>query len=206
MRSLSTFSILFWVYSKRSKNNLAPLYVRITVNGTKLNVSLKLKVPTSLWDIEAQRMKGNTIETLQINEYIGQVYSELFQCYQELKYSGDAITAEKIKAKYLNEESKKKPTVLNIIKYHNEIMFPKLHGNTSRLYITSQRYIMEFIEDKYGVKDYLLDDLNHEFILNFESFLRKYQPKRHKGKMGNNAVMKHIQRLRRMVTIAYQLD
>ena len=38
MRTSSTFSILFWIYAKRIKNNEAPLYARITIDGKKLNL------------------------------------------------------------------------------------------------------------------------------------------------------------------------
>jgi hypothetical protein len=85
-------------------------------------------------------------------------------------------------------------------------MFAKLHGNTSRLYLTSQKYILLFVKNKYKVDDIELADLDYKFILNFETFLRGHRPKHYQKKIGNNAVMKHIQRLRRMVTLAYQLE
>ena len=44
MRSNSTFSVLFWLYSSRSKNGKAPIYARISVNGKKLNISLKRRI------------------------------------------------------------------------------------------------------------------------------------------------------------------
>ena len=33
MRTSATFSILFWIYTKRTENNLAPFYARIIVDG-----------------------------------------------------------------------------------------------------------------------------------------------------------------------------
>jgi len=33
MRTTSTFSVLFWIYAKRTKNNETNIYARITVNG-----------------------------------------------------------------------------------------------------------------------------------------------------------------------------
>jgi len=44
MRNSSTISILFWIYAKRTKNNQTGIYVRITVNGKRVNISLKKKV------------------------------------------------------------------------------------------------------------------------------------------------------------------
>ncbi|WP_396590303.1 Arm DNA-binding domain-containing protein [Allomuricauda sp. R78024] len=51
MRSSTTFSILFWVYSQRAdKNNETNIYVRITIDGQKANISLNQKVNIKSWD------------------------------------------------------------------------------------------------------------------------------------------------------------
>jgi len=44
MRGSSTFSILFWTYKGRSKNNKTSIYAGITVNGKKVKINLKEKV------------------------------------------------------------------------------------------------------------------------------------------------------------------
>ena len=61
-------------------------------------------------------------------------------------------------------------------------------------------------QKKYKSSDIYLQDLDYAFVLSFENFLRSYQPKHYQGKIGNNAVMKHIQRLRKMITLAYHLE
>lgn len=85
MRTLSTFSVLFWIYTKRAKNNLAVIYARITVNGRKLNISLKRKADVSLWNPSKQRVVGNCPQSKDLNQFLDQEHSRLFQCYQELK-------------------------------------------------------------------------------------------------------------------------
>ncbi|WP_445956556.1 Arm DNA-binding domain-containing protein, partial [Yeosuana sp.] len=50
MRAQNTFSTLFLVQSSRAINNEAPLYARITVNGKRIDISLKRKIPLQLWD------------------------------------------------------------------------------------------------------------------------------------------------------------
>ena len=206
MRTLSTFSILFWVYTKRSKNNQAPIYARITVNKKKLNISLKRRVETRLWNNQKQRINGTGEKARNINRYLDEVYAKLFQCYQELRSENKPITPQTIKLRYTGEDKIGRYTIRDIIEYHNTSMFEKLHGNTSRLYLTSQKYILLFVKKKYKVDDLELSSLDYKFILNFESFLRNYSPQHYKKRIGNNAVMKHIQRLRRMVSLAYELE
>ncbi len=206
MRTSSTFSILFWIYAKRIKNNQAPLYARITVDRKKLNISLKRRVDIQKWNPKKQRVNGNSEKARAINQYLDEVYSNLFQCYQELRTEDRQITPQAIKSKFLGDDKLELYTLRNLIDYHNTNMFNKLHNNTSRLYLTSQRYILLFIKKKYKVEDMELADLDYKFILNFENFLRNHRPRHYQQKIGNNAVMKHIQRLRRMITLAYQLE
>ena len=206
MRTHTTFSILFWTYNSRIKNDLAPVYARITVNGKQLNLSLKRRVHISHWCAEKQRIKGNTPEAKLMNQYLDEVYAQLFQCYQELRAAEIRITPQAVKDKFYGNETSKVHTLRDIIEYHNSKLFGKLNGNTSRLYLTSQKYLLHFLKKEYKCSDIALQELDYKFILNFESFLRSYKPKHYRKQIGNNAVMKHIQRLRKMVTLAYHIE
>ncbi len=206
MRSTTTFSILFWIYAKRTKNNLAPLYARITVDGKKLNISLKRRIDIQLWNPQKQRIRGTGKTARDLNQYLDEVHSKLFQCYQELRAEDRRITPQIIKAKFVGDAKVVHYTLKDIIEYHNAKMFHKLHYNTSRLYLISQKYILLFLKKEYKMDNIELSELDYQFILNFENFLRGHTPRHYQKKIGNNAVMKHNQRLRRMVTLAYQIE
>jgi site-specific recombinase XerD len=207
MRSNSTFSILFWLYSSRSKNGKAPIYARISVNGKKLNISLKRRIPINEWDSNKQRVKNSSIHAKSTNQYLDEFYSGLFQSFQQLRIEGKHITPHSVKARFMDEEVDNQHfTMKDLVSYHNSNMFPKLHGNTSRLYLTSQKYIFLFLKKKLKLEDIRLDELNYKFILDFENFLRKHKSNHYQKQIGNNAVMKHIQRLRKMVSLAYRLE
>jgi integrase/recombinase XerD len=51
-----------------------------------------------------------------------------------------------------------------------------------------------------------LMELDYRFIPSFENFLRSHKPRHYQKQIGNNAVMKHIQRLRKMITLAYHME
>ena len=161
---------------------------------------------TRLWNNQKQRINGTSEKARNINQYLDEVYAKLFQCYQELRSENKSITPQTIKLRYTGDDKIERYTLREIIEYHNTSMFQKLHGNTSRLYLTSQKYILLFVKKKYKVDDLELSSLDYKFILSFESFLRNYSPRHYKKRIGNNAVMKHIQRLRRMVSLAHQLE
>ena len=58
MKTSNTFSILFWLKLANAKNGKAPLYVRITVNGKRVELSLKRKLTISDWDATKSKLKG----------------------------------------------------------------------------------------------------------------------------------------------------
>jgi integrase len=205
MRTQSTFSVLFWIYSQRAKNNLAVIYSRITINGRKLNISLKRKVDVNLWDPKKQRVSGKSSNSKEVNQFLDQEHSKLFQCYQELRVEGKVISPESIKSRYFGDREHL-ISLEDLFQYHNENMFSKLKHNTSRLYITSQNYIRKFIKKEYGRKDFYLKELDYSFVIKFENYLRAVRPRHYQKNLQHNAVMKHIQRLRKMVTLAFHLE
>lgn len=206
MRSTTTFSILFWVYAKRvDKNNLSNIYVRITLNGQKVNISLQQKVDINTWDSKRQKAKGNGAKSRLINIYLDEVKSDLVQSYRDLKTESRLITAQLIKNRFLGEDKKEK-TLVDIFSYHNNKLGVKLAPKTLCHYKTSQKYILEYVQFDYMKSDFQLLELNYEFLIGFESFLRSYQPRHYQGNIGNNAIMKHIQRFRRMITLAHHME
>jgi site-specific recombinase XerD len=201
----TTFSILIWINSSRAKNNAAELYARITVNSKRVNISLKKKIDVNTWDKTKSRVKGNSQKARMINQYIEQTKSSVFQTYQDLKAERKLLTAQLIKARFLGTDNEKQ-TIQGIIEYHNEYLAHKLHKDTFRSYKTSQRYILEFIKSKYKTSDVYLENLNYQFIIGFENFLRNYVCKKSLRTIGNNTTIKHIKRLRKMINMAIALE
>lgn len=79
MKTTATFSILFWADLSRAKDNQAPLYARITVNGKRSELSLKRKALISDWGTIKNRLKGTSDENKLVNGYLEQVYVKLLK-------------------------------------------------------------------------------------------------------------------------------
>ncbi|WP_299670299.1 Arm DNA-binding domain-containing protein [uncultured Polaribacter sp.] len=87
MRTSSTFSILFWVYGKRAVNNKANIYIRVTLNGKRVNISLKKKINISTWDEKLQRASGTDKDSRILNLYLNE-YNQ-----QQLYFEENAVNA-----------------------------------------------------------------------------------------------------------------
>ncbi len=205
MRSNATFSVLFWLYTKRAINNKAGIYARITVNGKRVNISLKVKADVTKWDSKRQRLKGNSQESKIANQFIDQTNAKLYQIYNELKISGQLITPQLLKATFLGETENSK-TLQEILSYHNEKIATTLSKGTIRNFGITEKYINKYLNKRLKTNDIYLSELNYKFLTDFETFLHNYWPKGHPKAMKRNTVMKHLQRFRKIITLAYHLD
>ena len=205
MRTSNTFSILFWAYASRAKNNQAGMYLRITVNGKKVNISLKYKVDLQIWDSNRQRAKGNSAAARELNQYLDQVHAQIVQYYHDLKFKGQLITADLIKAEYLGESDNAK-TLQNLLEYHTKKIEKTLATGTIRNFGITQGYLNKYLNNVLNTSDVYLKELDYKFICDFANFLYCFWPKGHPKAMGNNTVMKHIQRFRKIITLGYHIE
>ncbi|WAC01802.1 site-specific integrase [Lacinutrix neustonica] len=171
-----------------------------------MNLSLKKRVPVSLWDAKKKKAKGTSSQSKQINLYIEEVSTKLFQIYQDLKFKGELITAQLIKAEYTGENDQDGKTLNNIIEYHNQKIRNTLAAGSIRNFGITQNYVFKFLQKKKNTTDIYLNQLNFEFLSHFELFLCEIWPVGHPKALSNNTRMKHIQRLRKIVTLAYHLE
>ncbi|GGW73536.1 integrase-like protein [Winogradskyella epiphytica] len=172
MRAKHTFSTFFWLHTTRVVNQDAPLYLRVTVDGKRVNISLKRRVPISIWDQKKKKAKGTSAAARQINLYIDEVNSKIFQIYQDLKFKDELITAKLIKAIYNGDDQDSK-SLKDIFDYHNEKIRDTLAAGSIRNYGITQNYVFRFIKEKMKTTDINLNKLNFEFLSQFKLFLCK---------------------------------
>jgi len=66
-----TFSIPFYLQrNKATKDGKAPIYLRITVNGRRSQISIKRKISITKWNNEAGKVIGTTLEVKELNRYL----------------------------------------------------------------------------------------------------------------------------------------
>ena len=201
MRSTITFSISFFIKKHRVSAGKVPVYLRITVNRKRLDLSIKRKIELSIWDEGKGQAKGSRSEAKALNLYLEQVRHHLYDCYQQLEQERKLVTAEAIKNRYLGEDERGK-TLKDLLEYHNEEMKSELAWGTQKNYFTTQRYVYEFLEKKLKTSNIYLDELNYKFIKDFEKYVKQRTPDGHQRPCTQNGAMKHAERLRKMVNLA----
>ncbi|MBD1364512.1 site-specific integrase [Mucilaginibacter sp. ZT4R22] len=206
MRSSNTFGIQFVIrLPKQQKNDQATVFARISVNGRRCEISLKKKVNPQNWDEAKGKARGTKEEIRKLNEHIERVRTLIADGYHELVQQKKVVTVDAVKSLFVGADDNE-ITLIKLGEYHNTEMKDKLADGTMKNYYTTQKYIAKFLKEKYHRNDISLAELNYKFILDFETFLSKHQPKDHQKPLHNNGIMKHIERLCKMVNMAVTMD
>jgi len=205
MQVQPSFSLLFWINRTKIKNNKAPIYVRITVNGKRAEISVKRSVEPENWNTEKGLVKGTKEEARSINNYIEQIRLQLHNIYQKLSIEKQLITAELIKNTYLGV-GQNEHTLMNLIEYHNTQLKDSLEPGTMKNYYTTQKYVEMFLKSQLKTNDIFLSQLSYKFIVDFEYFIKHYQPLDHHKPCGQNTTMKHIERFRKMINLSIKFE
>jgi site-specific recombinase XerD len=195
----TTFSLLF--YLKRPKNyqnGPMPIYLRITINGKRAETTSGRECPPDNWNSAAGRFKGTKEEIKSFNAYLDNLQAQVYEAHKALTESGGLITAETLKNKLLGK-SEKSRMLISIFKDHNKKV-AALVGNeyakgTLTRYETSLKHTKSFIEWKYQVSDMDIKKVDHEFITNYEFYLRSEK------KCANNSAVKYIKNFKKIIRI-----
>ncbi len=205
MKSKHTFTVIFFTRKSRSVPNQLSIYVRITVDGKRAEISLKRSIPSKEWDNSRNRGRGGSQRIRALNAYMDSVYGELLDCHKELLEENRLVSSDAIKCRYLGEDDYSK-TLRELIKYHNENMSVVLKEGTMKNYYTTEKYLYRFLAKKRKVNDVRLKQLNYAFVTDFEHFLRNYRDSKKNLLLANNGVMKHLERFKKMLNLAVKLE
>jgi site-specific recombinase XerD len=202
----NTFGVIFYLRKYKATNDgKAPIYARITVNGHRTDVSVKRSIDPANWNANKGMAKGSKEEVVKLNNFLEQYRSGIVESYQQLLLQKKLITAELVKDKFTGEDQAEF-TVCKLIEYHNTEQIQVLEPGTMKNYYTTQKYIQEFIIERFGTKDKYLSELTYKFITDFEYYLRNRTPEKGQKPLNNNGLMKHIERFCKMVNLAVRLE
>ena len=198
------FSILFYPRGNDiNKNGKAPIYLRITIDGKRSELSIKRKVLLEKWNTNAGKMRGTTSNVRELNRYMDGIRNRVYKIHDKLSESESTITAEIIKNIFLGKDEKHK-MLLKIFQNHND-QVEKLIGNgfaagTAERYRTAKKHTEDYIKLEYNLNDIPVKDVDHKFITGFEYYLKTERNCAH------NTAIKYITNFKKIIRIAYAND
>jgi site-specific recombinase XerD len=192
-----SFGLFFFL--KQPKNQTEGdryVYLRITVDGTAKEVSLKRNWSPERWNANAGRAAGNKEDARSLNDYLSSLAAKIYQARVDLINQQKAVTAEKLKNTLTGIEGARHLLLQTFNSYNKQIKEQIGNGyrkRTHQRYCTAYIHTEAFILAKYGQKDISIADLDIEFVTDFSIWLRT------KKKIGHNTTMKYIMTMKRIV-------
>lgn len=170
----STFKVLFYLKRQSEKNGKVPIMGRITVNGTISQFSCKLNIRPALWDTQANKAAGKSVEAQRINEKLENIKTNIGKQYQHICDRDSYVTAEKVKNAWQGFGDGYRLLMQTFDEYL--ATFEKRVGkdraaSTLENYSKARRYLAAFLEYEYKIEDIPFKELKREFIEKYVVYL-----------------------------------
>ena len=196
-------NILFYPKkSQKDKKGLIPIYLRITLNGVRTELSANRKVEALKWDSNTQRGKGKSEEVRTLNDHLDHLENQVKHDFNSLNNRNAEISAE-ILHDMLTGKNQKRYSLVTLFETNNKLIEQekgeKYSKSTIDQYKTTLERVKIFLLQEYEFTDIDLAKLDVLFIRRFEIFLRT------KYKIEHNTIMKHLKQLKKVVHFAQQL-
>ena len=102
MEKRNTFSVHYFLKKHRATdNNEMPVYLRITINGKRTDMSMHINIAQNSWNSKIGRAIGNSKKIKDLNSLLESTQSTIYEKYKYLRETGKLVTAKSVKNAYL---------------------------------------------------------------------------------------------------------
>jgi len=192
-------SVLFYARkSKKTSKGLCPIYIRLTINGQRLDQSIQRYVDSGLWSAASGRVKGNTEQARQVNSYLDTLTSKVLKLEREMVLDGIPVNFESFREKWLGITEAPR-MLMEIFQQHNDQMEALIRAGkdfspgTLDRYNTCRDHVRAFIRWKYRMEDIDIKRLDFEFATDLEFWFKTQRNCSH------NTTLKYISNLKKIV-------
>ncbi|MDX1751844.1 site-specific integrase [Salinimicrobium sediminis] len=195
------YQLTFFVRKSRSKKTTdGDVYMRITVNNKRSDISISRKIDFGKWSPKSEKALGKSPEATELNDYINVLRNKIRKIHQGLVEKDFEITLKSILEEFKGENKPRPKMTLKVFKEHNEQMDRlsdrSISKSTAKRYWTCFNHVEQFIHEEYKTHDYPMNEINHHFIAKFEYFLKT------KRECNHNSALKYVNNFKKIIRIA----
>lgn len=206
MNTHQRLHLRIYPYNQRTKKGLTPIYVRISIDGKRAELSTSHKIQLRHWDKARMRLKPGAPNEFLINSNLNAIRNKLNKLFVLTLASEKQITPKELKDKYLGVDEKANlKTLCDAFDYHNQKMEEKVKTGlvspaTLLKYSITKDKVVAFMKFRYRKEDRPLEELKFKFVTEFEHYLLT------KENLKSNTAYKYIKNLKRVLNIAVGLE
>ena len=197
----TTFSVAFYIRRTRlNKYGESPIMVRVTVNRMRADTTIKKTITPALWDTARGRVSNKSSLSKELNLYLDALRAKITRIHRDMEMDEEDISAQKVLNRYMGRDRAERHTILEVFREHND-KCRKLSGidmspATIERYETCLNHTKEFIRLTYGRDDFYLDEMNHQFVEDYEFYLKTER------KCNHNTTTKYLKNFKKITRIA----
>jgi site-specific recombinase XerD len=196
-----SFSLLF--YLKRSKitaEGTVPVYLRITIDSERIEISSKRHVNPAKWNASGQKLNGSSEEVKKLNNHLKTLEHQAYEAHRVITERKLPLTPLTLKNLLIGEEEISTVNMLiPIFEQHNrrvEALVGKEYAKgTLDRYETSLKHTRDFLLWKYKISDIDIKRIDHEFIMSYDFYFRSER------NCNNNSTVKYLKNFKKIILI-----
>lgn len=190
--------------NKQNRSGSCPIYLRITVNGKRSEISTKKYIEPAKWSSVAQKVRGSSPTANALNSYLEQLSRKVLETETMLLKEGSEITARSIKYKIIGN-NQEYIDLFKLFEDHNskmkELIGKEFALSTYKKYTTCLMHLREFVKENYNQNHFSVKSVNLEFIKRFEHYLKTKE-----NSCSHNSALKYISHLKKIIREAKSFE
>jgi integrase len=195
----TSFGLSFFMKPPKKETSIRYIYLRITVDGVRKETSTKRTWDISRWDPKTERAIGNKEDARTLNHFLDAMVTRINQFKMDLMYTERTISAQRIIDFVLGRVTSR-AMLLEEFKKHNDEMLALVPMDyalaTHKRYETARFHAVAFVKYKYAADDIEFRDLDYEFIISYELYLKTVK------NCVNNSTLKYIACMKKVINRA----
>jgi integrase len=200
MNEKNTFALQCMIRKgRKNRKDQYPVFMRLTVDGRRAEIATNIVVDVNKWNATKGRLSGTMNEVKRTNRLLENFELKARETYNRYLMEGKMVTAAVIKSEINGTEHR---VHLLLASFEKEVQQMQLReGNgftrgTIKNWQVTLRHLGEYVRLHYKITDIPFRQLDVQFLIDFDWFART------KWNCRTNAVLKHIQRLQKVIRIA----
>lgn len=197
----TTFGLLFYIRrDKINKKGEAPVFMRLTINGERADASIKRFIEPHAWNSAKGKANEKSRGGKDLNLYLDAISANILRIQRDLELDKKEVSAQIILNRYLGKEQSDRHTLMEIFRAHNEkcraLSGISLAPGTVIRYETSLRLTEAFLRTTYKKEDCYLDEITHQFVEDYDFYLRTVR------RCCHNTTTKYLLNFKKIIRIA----
>lgn len=197
----TTFGLLFYIRrDKTNKKGEAPVFMRLTINGERADASIKRFIEPHAWNSAKGKANEKSRGGKDLNLYLDAISANILRIQRDLELDKKEVSAQIILNRYLGKEQSDRHTLMEVFRAHNEkcraLSGISLAPGTVIRYETSLRLTEAFLRTTYKKEDCYLDEITHQFVEDYDFYLRTVR------RCCHNTTTKYLLNFKKIVRIA----